>query len=412
MRLVGLGLLLAVAGCTPIKDPAHGPRQSASTGNAQCSAAAGSCSDVPQESTAGASDNSDPAKVDNDAGSGRTAATTVTPPPTAGGKPDASAADSGKPEDAGRATTDAAPPDAGVVAADDDALVLPDDSECEYIEVRARNDASGAPIPVASGDFLQCFLLDAGFDAPTQAFRFSPLLDNAGVVSDIILRVVERSENRGPVVPCDDAYPTHQMVASWAPGSDDWYYPKDMGIDLGRGLFLLEVHYANNGSPTTDRSGMRICTSKKLRPRAASMSWLGNRNFSVPGGAKNYAVKGRCVPANQTEPIHILRVFPFMNGLGRRAAMQVDGIDGATQLLFDEPYDSSSRKIYNTPAVVRVGDSVLSTCIFDNPKSSTVRLGIKNDDELCHMLVLAYPPHALVDSAWSIENNSCAGAQP
>jgi len=73
---------------------------------------------------------------------------------------------------------------------------------------------------------------------------------------------------------------------------------------------------------------------------------------------------------------------------------------------------ADERKIYDTPAVVRVGDSVLSTCYFDNPKASAVMIGTKNDNELCHMLVLAYPAHALVDNAWSVENNSCAGAQP
>lgn len=294
----------------------------------------------------------------------------------------------------------------------DDTLVRPADADCDYVEVRARSDGDGAPYQVPAGrETVQCFLLDMGFEAPTQAIGFSALLDNPDVLVSIVVRTLERSENRGPLVTCNDTYPTHKMVAVWAPGSDDWYYPKDMGIDLGRGLFLLEVHYLNaNGGALADRSGMRVCTTQQLRPRTASMSWLGSQAFSVPGGANNYPVAGRCTPSKQTEPIHILRVMPYMNRLGKRATMQIDRIDGSIQPVLDEAFMPSVHTIYDTPFTVRVSDSVLSTCYYDNPFPSSVSVGVSNDNELCHFFVLAYPAYALVNDSFSSENNSCLGA--
>lgn len=292
-----------------------------------------------------------------------------------------------------------------------DMLVRPEASECEYLELRAKNDAAGAPYKVPPGDVVQCFLIDAGFDAPTQALEFKAMIEHPELVNHMVLRSWGRSDVRGPLISCSEDNETYAMVAVWAPGMDDWYYPKDMGIDLGRGLFTLEVRYVNSGStPVDDNSGMRVCTTKKLRPRAASMSWLGNQVFVVPGSVKDYPIAGRCTPQNQREPIHILRVAPYMNALGKRAKMQIDRIDGSMELLLDEPHSGGQNKSYDVPATVRVGDTVLSTCYYDNPSPSTVSVGVRNGSELCHFFVLSYPPYALVSDTIEIEHNSCLGS--
>ena len=292
-----------------------------------------------------------------------------------------------------------------------DMLVRPAESECEYLELRAKNDAAGAPYKVPTGDVVQCFLIDAGFDAPTQALEFKAMIEHPEIVEHMVVRSWGRSDVRGPLVSCSESNETYAMVAVWAPGMDDWYYPADMGVDLGRGLFTLEVRYVNNGSaPVDDTSGMRVCTTKKLRPRTASMSWLGNQVFVVPGSVRDYPVGGRCTPQNQKEPIHILRVAPYMNALGKRATMQIDRIDGTMDLLLDQPHMGGQNKSYDVPATVRVGDTVLSTCYYDNPSPSTVSVGVRNGSELCHFFVLAYPPYALVSDTIDIEHNSCLGS--
>jgi hypothetical protein len=431
IRLCIFGLAWTTIACTAIGSPMPRDAEGSKASDAGCPAATRGCERASQDSEP---QKQVDAKPEADAGATKRSASDRGSSGVAahGGSTstgrDAAAADGGISGQAGSGESMSSPgkraPDAQTGAAGagadasahaqdkpgDDTLTPPDGEECEYVEVRARSDGAESPYQVPTGDGAGCFLFDAGFDAETQAFGFSPLIDNPSVVSYIVLRTLERSDSRGPLVACDGAFPTHQMVAAWAPGASDWYYPKDMGVDLGRGLFLLEVHYFNSGGgPTQDRSGIRVCTSKQLRPRTASMSWLGNQAFSIPAGAKDYAVTGRCTPARQTEPIHILRVLPFMNALGKRATMQIDHIDGSTQSLLDAPFISRERKTYDTAAVVRIGDSVLSTCYYDNSSSSGVSIGTGHNEELCHFIVLAYPAHALVNDGFSIENNSCLG---
>jgi len=296
--------------------------------------------------------------------------------------------------------------------ASSDALVRPSESECDYLELRARSDGMGAPFHVPTGEHMACFLIDAGFDSPTQALEFKALIEQPDLVTNIVLRTLESSEVRGPVISCAEGNSTHKMVAVWAPGMDDWYYPADVGVELGRGLFYLEVLYNNrSGAEAEDRSGMRVCTTQKVRPRTASMSWLGNQVFLIPGGARDYPVSGRCTPRAQVDPIRLLRVAPYMHARGVRSVMQIDRIDGSTQLLLDEPFVPTQNKAYDIPATVRAGDTILSRCYYDNHSASSVGVGVLSDSELCHFFVLATPAYSLVSaSTINIENNSCLGS--
>jgi len=303
-------------------------------------------------------------------------------------------------------------PTTGTPAVMEDEAVRPEDSECEYIELRARQDESGAPFQVGADatDLYQCFLFDMKFDAPTQALSFETVPDNLNVVHHWLLRTADRIDATGPLITCDATYPTNKLVAGWAPGSSDWYLPKDVGIDLGRGLFYLEVHYNNIGKPaTTDRSGARICTTKKLRPKNASVSWLGTQLFTVPPRVSSYEISGRCQPAGQTEPIHIVRTWPHMHMFGVHASMFVDRADRTRETIFDDPFSFSSQRAYDIPVVLQPGDSIMTSCFFDNPLDYPVTVGTKTTDEMCHFFVIAYPAFALTNNVPSTEPNVCLG---
>ena len=419
-RRTAVLLLLMMAACTPVGAPVQAP----SARDAGCESAADGCGEPTGRRTssarAGMSGEEDAGAAQKPAADGGAAQTRGAAGANALGvdsgvveKPGASAAGSQAASSAGAggsASDEMNAMTADTAAADE--LVRPAQSECEYVEVRARSDGAGTPTEVPPGDHSQCFLIDAGFDAPTQALEFKAQLDRSELVKHMVLRTWERSDVRGPIVDCNETNSTHNMVSLWAPGMDDWYFPADMGIELGRGLFHLEIHYINPGSAAvSDSSGMRVCTTKKLRPRTASMSWLGNQAFVIPGGALDYPVRGRCTPQAQTEPIRILRVAPFMNDLGQRFEMQIDRIDGSTFPLLEEMHTPQAYKSYDVPATLRVGDSILSTCYFNNPSSSNVSIGVEDGKELCHFFVLAYPAYALVNSGLiNVENNSCLGS--
>lgn len=430
IKLSLTALFLALAACTPVAaprahnsapdpentDPVQGAPASSEQGtagarHADMDAGSGAATPVKQTRQGSSASSADAAAREPKAAAGARAAAVSDAGVTNDPDPKVAAADGGNTASAGQSGSGPTVPD--TAAMDDDTPVPPADSECEYIELRGRSDGEGAPIQVEAdtADQGTCVLLDMGFEEPTQALGFTPLLDHPEIVSYIVLRTLDRSDLMGPIVGCSNPFPTHKAVAAWAKGGSDWFFPKDVGIDLGRGLFLLELHYGNAGKPAvTDRSGMRVCTTKKLRPKSASISWLGNQVFTIPGGAQDYPIRGRCTPSNQTEPIHMLRVMPFMKSHGKRATMEIDRIDGTVQKVLDVPSAPDKRPIYDTPFTVRAGDTVLSTCYFDNASGSSVTVGVNEDQELCHFFVLSYPAYQLVGGNFNIESNSCLGS--
>ncbi len=288
------------------------------------------------------------------------------------------------------------------------AAMPPADEECTYYDVRARRDGTEEPYEISAGfgDGYVCFAFDFGFDAKTQGLSFRPIVDNKKIVHHFMLYSWDGLDRTG-TIDCESANGQGLVLGGWSPGSGDWQFPADVGIELGRGRFVLEVHYANfSDEAATDRSGMQICATQNLRPNTASVSWLGNQLFAVPPHVTDHAVHGRCTPATD-QPVHILRTWPHMHQLGKRMTMRVERADGTSLDVFDEPFSHSDQKQYDLPLVLNPGDSLLTTCYYDNPNDHTVVVGERTADEMCHNFMIAYPAGAL--STPSRYPNTCLG---
>jgi hypothetical protein len=291
----------------------------------------------------------------------------------------------------------------------EDTPVAPDDAECTFIELRARQDSGGAPfqVPADALDLYQCFVYDQAFDAPTQALAIYPRIDNKSVVHHWLLYVTEEIDASKIATQCGSFAANSMLLAGGGPGGGDWYMPKKVGLDLGKGKFILEVHYNNIGAKAAvDRSGARICTTRELRPETAIISWLGNQLFAIPARASGYQVAGRCKPTF-AKPIHLLRSWPHMHLLGTRMTMQVDRADGSSATVFDVPFSFQAQKNVNANVVLRPGDSLLTTCYYDNPNDYAVGIGDRATDEMCNNFVVAYPAGALTTDSFSLVNNAC-----
>jgi len=305
-------------------------------------------------------------------------------------------------------------PDAGMPptqpVTNPDAPVPPADGECEWVDLLARSDESYTPYRVAANasDEYRCFVFDRKLDVRTHAIAFKPVADNVKVLQHWVLYTLESLSTRDVVTSCDYTA-GYRMISAGAQGTDPWYFPPEVGIDVGRGLFMLEVHYHNAGKPeTTDQSGVRVCLSSKPRPKVATVSWLGVERFVVPAHAVDHVVSNRCKPTSR-EPIHLLRYFPHMNRLGTRTSLRVDHADGTSDVLHNASYAIDSQKTYAIPYVMQPGDSLLATCYYNNPGSSTVTLGFKASDEMCNHFVVAYPSLALTNDAPSGWSVACQG---
>jgi hypothetical protein len=322
---------------------------------------------------------------------------------TAGDPAPPSAAGAEAPADGTSTTT--------TTAGDEDAPFMPDDADCEYIELRARSDMSGAAFPIAAGstDKYTCFVFDFNFDDPRQALAVYPLVDNPAVLHHWMLYSADAVPTRDLTVDCNSWFNgvDYHIMAGGGPGTDPWLMPKDVGLELGRGLFVLEVHHNNiAGTATTDSSGARICTTRKLRPKTATISSLSSELFTVPAKTTDYTVSTRCRPDRQ-EPIHLLRYFPHMNRLGKRVSLRVERPDGTSENLKNVPYALGVQHSYAIPYVLQPGESLVTTCYFDNPGDTSVGLGTKASDEMCNHFVAAYPAYALTNKNPSVWSDSC-----
>jgi len=295
--------------------------------------------------------------------------------------------------------------------APEDTPVEPDEAECTYLELRARADSSGAPFQVVPEalDSYNCFVYDQAYDAPTQALAIYPMIDNKSVMHHWLLYTTEEVDISKITTQCGSFAPNSMLLAGGGPGGGPWFMPKNVGLDLGKGKFILEVHYNNVGAKAaTDQSGAKICTTRNLRPETAIVSWLGNQLFTIPAKATGYQVQGRCKP-QVTKPIHLLRSWPHMHQLGTRMTMQLDRADGAKSMVFDVPFSFQAQKNVDAQVVLQPGDSLLTTCFFDNPNDYLVGVGERATDEMCNNFVIAYPAGALTTDWFSLVNNACLG---
>jgi hypothetical protein len=302
----------------------------------------------------------------------------------------------------------------------EDIPVAPDPSECDMIEMRARADASGAPFAVPSGEQYYCFSFHHQFTPGTQALAFYKEIDNTQVIHHWLLYKMGSPQTDGAVAPCLGTHPDGELIAGWAAGGGDWFLPKHVGMELGTGDFVLELHYSNTGAPATDKSGVRVCKAKTPRPEIASLSWLGadiwpvGAPLLVPPGAtpQTYSAGSKCKPDNHTQPIHILRSWPHMHLSGAHMRSTIIRQNGATETLLDRPFSFNDQKQYETPAILNPGDAIKTECMYDNKTGQAIQFGEWTSQEMCYNFIVAYPAGALKMLGNPLHSTACIPSFP
>jgi hypothetical protein len=242
--------------------------------------------------------------------------------------------------------------------------------------------------------FYQCFLFKAPWGADTvQSVRFRPIVDDARVVEHWILYGLDSAAGPDGQVGASACW-TGNYLQGWAPGATETPLPADVGLQMPQGAsayLALEVHYNNtaNYPDALDASGVELCVTKKLRPHTAAVQWLGSTNISLPPGAPS-TVTGTCDPA-MTQPVNIIAVHPHLQRVGVHARLVLNRAGGARETLHDAPFRFVDQKTYPVQAVVRDGDTLTTTCVYDNRTGGTVTFGANAENEACYNFVTAYP---------------------
>jgi hypothetical protein len=258
---------------------------------------------------------------------------------------------------------------------------------------------------VGTIDLYQCFGFKVNLPGQVQGLSFQPLIDNSKVVHHYILYKMLVPQIEGFTSPCVGLHRDGVFIDGWAPGQSGFELPSEVGMDLGTGDFMLEIHYNNFGDSTEDSSGLRICATKKLRPNTATVSFLGTEAIVIPPAIKDFKVTSRCAPMGQTAPIHVVRSWPHMHLLGSHMKADIVRANGQSEVLFDKKFDFNNQLGYPTPAVINPGDSIVTTCTWDNPGGFPVTFGEGTGAEMCYNFTVAYPAHAL--QSVGLHSTSC-----
>jgi hypothetical protein len=289
---------------------------------------------------------------------------------------------------------------------DDGPDVGPEALPCETnFEVRAHapGGQGGFQVPAQGADDLyQCFAFKAPFTEPRQAVAWAPIIDDERVVHHWILYRTPSPQEDGGVFPCDVSLQVSaEFVAGWAPGGGNVLMPEGVGLELGdpNDWYVLQVHYHNTAhhQDAVDASGVAFCMPDEPRPQTAGVLTLGTTSLNIPAGAVAHEETGNCgglLTLFWPGDLHIIGSSPHMHELGRGFHTELVRAGGVTEVVTDVPvFNFESQGMYfNTPEiVVHPGESLRTTCVFDNPGAEMVHFGEGTADEMCFNFVLAYP---------------------
>lgn len=270
---------------------------------------------------------------------------------------------------------------------------------CYKLTARASKAGDKYKVPMEP-DLYQCFNWAPPWGTKkVQLVSTRPLIDNSKVLHHWLLYNTAESVTDGNNSSCVGAHPNASMISGWAPGGDGLETPADVGVVVQPGGFVLELHYNNSISTNElDGSGVELCVTDKLRPKEAAVHWLGTQSLS------KQTATGTCVPTN-TSDVTILSSTPHMHLQGRHMKTVINRAAGGSEVLIDKPFDFNTQVSYKTPAVIKPGDTLTTTCTYATPTP----FGEGTNQEMCYNFVLAYPAGGLAQLFQILRKYDCSG---
>jgi len=285
--------------------------------------------------------------------------------------------------------------------------VGPQALDCEVTDTftaHAPGSAEGFHVPQAGADDLyQCFSFQTPYDVPTQATAYAPIIDDERVVHHWILyRSKSPQYTDGGVFPCDvNLQLNADFVAGWAPGGQNLEMPDDVGLELAEAgdWFILQVHYNNSAGydDAIDNSGVAFCAAETPKPNTAGILTVGTVGLNIPPGAVNHDEVGTCgwLATWSWPELHVLGGSPHMHELGRAFSTELirQGNQGS-EMITDVPnfsFENQGMYLNEPEVIIQPGDTLRTTCTYDNPTTSNVGFGEGTGDEMCFNFMLVYP---------------------
>lgn len=261
------------------------------------------------------------------------------------------------------------------------------------IDFLAREQVVGPDVT----DLYQCFVYDADIDAERFVRRFEMVYDETRVLHHLVLlRDPDRHSPEGGTFECEGGSgmpPGSQYLYAWAPGLGPLQFP-DGGLRIAPGeRFIVQLHY-NNGPripDVRDSSGVRLFVGPP-EGTEYGLQAIGPLDFQIAPRA-TATVTSRCTFATESR---VLATWPHMHRIGSSFVQRIERAGGGTaeEHISLSGWEFESQLIYDTPATLRAGDVVTTSCTFANDTPGPVSAGTATDDEMCFGFWYVTPPPA------------------
>lgn len=208
-----------------------------------------------------------------------------------------------------------------------------------------------------------------------------------------------------------------RLVAGWAVGGCGQEYPPEVGMwlpDPTDGKLMIQWHHFNTtGTPQPDNSKVQICTVPQgARPNVGDVTHLGTENFNsflgMPPGPNDFTTS--CVNESGGDA-YVVGWMPHMHLLGINMKTVLKHADGSMETVFDKPFKFDYQVGYAQNPAVKVanGETLITTCSFNNTTGANVAFGQSTKAEMCYQFASYYPIGSLVNGTPSLlgSKNTC-----
>ena len=269
---------------------------------------------------------------------------------------------------------------------------------------------------IDSGEHYEQFYYKVPWPSGVQGTRFGAVYDNVAVLHHWLLFTTARDQSfdgQHETVIGTQIGDSSALIAGWAVGGRDVCLPTSIGFKLpdNGSMLNLQWHFYNStGQPQQDGTKVLVCTVPAgTRPNTAGITWLGTENLAMAPG-QSADKTGSCINTT-SDPIHIWAFWPHMHFLGRNMKATVRHTDGSEDVVFNKPFDFNKQVHYvqDPEVVLQPGETIISTCSFDNNTDQYVDFGPSTNEEMCYNFAFSYPAGALDNGVPSLigATNTC-----
>ncbi|KAH3792378.1 uncharacterized protein LOC127837211 isoform X9 [Dreissena polymorpha] len=256
-----------------------------------------------------------------------------------------------------------------------------------------------------------CMNIQLPVDKTYHMIASEPIIDNIDVMHHVIIYGCPGLETApGPLdkpAECDVMKAQcSEIISVWTAGISGQCFNENMGFLVGaaRGAMkyaIIELHWNNPKLMSTynDSSGYRFYMTENLRLNNAGVLTIGQAYFLIPPFTDDHVEVGSfpatCSRQLMTGDIHVASALNHMHLIGKAQITELIRNGSRVQYLAkDDAYDYNAPKTYSfaDPVVVRPGDELKTTCVFDSRKRNlTTFSGEATHDEMCYSFLSFYP---------------------